>query len=148
MSLPSFFKKYLNTLVINLVGAYVPSAKYTRRGVKVVYLGAVITGASLWVTGSSRGPVEARVMTQWRKVMLQWPQPPIIQLPNRVEYISHETRRHQPSYGLYFFELEYFSDCRSRLKILRKVCFCSVLYEVWNRAGSIFSHLTSILAQK
>ena len=34
-------------LVINLVGAYVSSAKYTRRGVKVVYLGFVGTGGSL-----------------------------------------------------------------------------------------------------
>ena len=34
-------------LVINLFGAYVSSAKYTRRGVKVVYLGFVGTGGSL-----------------------------------------------------------------------------------------------------
>ena len=34
-------------MVINLVGAYVSSAKYTRRGVKVVYLGFVGTGESL-----------------------------------------------------------------------------------------------------
>ena len=77
-------------MVINLVGAYVSSAKYTRRGVKVVYLGIVGTGGSLWVTGSSRGPVGARVTTQWRKVTLQWPQPPIIQLSHRVEYASRE----------------------------------------------------------
>ena len=35
------------TMVINLFGAYVSSAKYTRRGVKVVYLGFVGTGGSL-----------------------------------------------------------------------------------------------------
>ena len=77
-------------MVINLFGAYVSSAKYTRRGVKVVYLGFVGTGESLWVTGSSRGPVGARVTTQWRKVTLQWPQNPIIQLSHRVEYASRE----------------------------------------------------------
>ena len=37
----------LDRLVINLVGACVSSAKYTRRGVKVVYLGFVGTGGSL-----------------------------------------------------------------------------------------------------
>ena len=40
--------QYLLILVINLVGAYVSSAKYTRRGVKVVYLGFVGTGVSLF----------------------------------------------------------------------------------------------------
>ena len=50
----------LQVLVINLVGAYVSSAKYTRRGVKVVYLGLSIT-LSHWVVTRAVG---ARVTTQ------------------------------------------------------------------------------------